>query len=130
MIKYSKLSLFKTNFNNFKLLFKNFTTNVENKTIDKSNDDTPQPKKKFDFIPPKKQIYNKKTHYRNLEIDNMFDPPKNFEEQDEKEMTHWHQTRLYDRHYIKLNNNWQKNLAKKKRKKALTKFNFENYVYT
>lgn len=83
---------------------------------------------KFDYVPPKKQIFNKKTHFRNLEVDNKLDPPKSFEEADEKELMYAEKRKLYPKEYLKINDDWQKNLMKKKKKKAKTKMLLENYV--
>jgi hypothetical protein len=77
----------------------------------------------------KKSIYNKKTHYRTLEIDNQVRPPKDLEEQDEREMLSWYKHKLFDRAYVRIMDDWQKNLATSKRKKMITKLNFENYVF-
>ena len=76
----------------------------------------------------KKKIFNKKTHYRNLEIDNKLNPAKTLEDQDERELTNWARKFHYDKKYFKIQDDWQKNLMKKKEKKAITKHNFENYV--
>ena len=76
----------------------------------------------------KKKIFNKKTHYRNLEIDNKLNPTKTLEEQDERELTDWSKRFNYDKKYLEIQDDWQKNLMRKKKKKAITKFNFENYV--
>jgi hypothetical protein len=89
--------------------------------------ETIQPKP-FEFNPDKKKIYNRKTHYRTLAIDNKLNPAKSLEEQDERELTDWHKKLVFSKKFLKINDDWQKNLMKKKEKKALTKHNFENYV--
>lgn len=76
----------------------------------------------------KSKIFNKKTHYRNLKLDNKFNPPQSFQEQDEREMVDYQKKIIFDKTYLKVMNDWQLNLANKKKKKAITKTNFENYV--
>ena len=95
---------------------------------EKLTQDQLQDKKPFEFSIDKKKFFNKKTHYRNLEIDNKLNPAKTLEDQDERELTNWARKFHYDKKYLKIQDDWQKNLMKKKEKKAITKHNFENYV--
>jgi hypothetical protein len=37
---------------------------------------------------------------------------------------------VFDKAYLRVMNDWQLNLAEKKKRKAITKANFENYVKT
>lgn len=103
------------------LFCRKFTTTDPNNPID-----NPQPEK-FEHVVPKKKIFNKKTHYRNLDIDNQLSPAKNMEEQDERELINWQRKLIFDKKYLKIMDDWQKNLMNKKRKKALTKHLYENY---
>jgi hypothetical protein len=83
---------------------------------------------KYEPVIDKKKIYKKKTHYRTLSIDNKLNPTASLEEQDERELVDWHKKKLFPKNYVKIMDDWQKNLINKKRKKAITKHNFENYV--
>ncbi len=96
--------------------------------VTESSNKTELNPKEFNFQVDKKKIYRRKTHYRNLDIENKLDPTKDIQEQDERELTDWHRKLLFDRKYIKIQDDWQKNLIKNKKKKALTKHRFENYV--
>jgi hypothetical protein len=100
------------------------TTSNSSTTPDKG----PNQKKKIEIDLDKKKIFNKKTHYRNYFIDKKLDPPKSLEEQDERELVNWHKGLRFDKKYTRIQDDWQKNLVEKKRKKAITKLNFENYV--
>jgi hypothetical protein len=113
--------------------FTNFFPKFFSETTSQSNNENLTPdqtgeKKPFEFSVDKKKIFNKKTHYRNLEIDNKLNPAKTQEDQDERELTNWARKFHYDKKYLKIQDDWQKNLMKKKEKKAITKHNFENYV--
>jgi hypothetical protein len=102
---------------------RNFSTS-ENKTVEQ----TDSSQKSYEPEIDKKKIFKKKVHYRNLDIENKLSPAKNIQEQDERELTDWHKKLIYDKKYMRIHEDWQKNLVKKKRKKAITKHNFENYV--
>jgi hypothetical protein len=97
-------------------------------TSNESNTPTDTPKKKIEVELDKKKIFNKKTHYRNYFIDKKLDPPKSFEEQDTRELSDWHRKKFFDRRYVRIMDDWQVNLVEKKRKKAITKMNYENHV--
>lgn len=76
----------------------------------------------------RKKIFNKKAHYRNLKLQNRFEPAKDFEELDSREMLDYHKKIIFDKTYLKVMNDWQLNLESKRRHKAVTKKNFEEYV--
>ncbi len=107
--------------------FKSFSTSESTSPTSVDSSESAA-KPEFNFKVDKKKIFNKKTHFRNLEIDNELDPTKSLQEQDERELTDWHKKKLYDKKYIKIHEDWQKNLMRKKKKKAITKHNYENYV--
>ncbi len=98
------------------------------KSKNESNSQEDTQTKKFDYVPERKKIFNKKTHYRNFFIEKKLDPPKTFDEQDTRELSDWHRKKTFDRRYIKVMDDWQKNLIEKKRRKAITKMNKENHV--
>ena len=105
------------------------TDNLNSGNIsNESNTPTDTPKKKIEVELDKKKIFNKKTHYRNYFIDKKLDPPKSFEEQDTRELSDWHRKKFFDRRYVRIMDDWQVNLVEKKRKKAITKMNYENHV--
>lgn len=56
------------------------------------------------------------------------DPSTTIKQQDDREMYDIHRTRLFDKNYLRIMNDWQLNLIKTKKKKAIIKYNFENYV--
>lgn len=76
----------------------------------------------------KKGILNKRFYYKTIEMSNLEQPPKDFEEQDQREMNEYHRKRLFDPTYFKIMHDWQDNILEKKRKKQITKENFEKYV--
>jgi hypothetical protein len=106
------------------------TTNPPKIDIDKrhKDDEMSEAKKKIQI--DKKKIFNKKSHWRNIDIDLELDPSKDMEEQDKREYQSFYMNNMmYDKYYMKIMNDWQKNLFRNKKKKAKTKLDFENYVY-
>ena len=99
-------------------------------TVEKNTNtsDVKTEEKKFEFNVEKKKIFNKKTHYRNIDIDKKLDPSATLDDQDERELTDWHKKLIFDKRYLNIQDDWQKNLIKNKKKKAFTKERFENYV--
>jgi hypothetical protein len=125
---------FSSNFyKNLNTISKYFTTTVPDNKDNQISTNTNQskeeiPNKKLEIEFDKKKIFNKKTHYRNYFIDKKLDPPKTFEEQDTRELSDWHRKKFFDRRYVKIMDDWQKNLVEKKRRKAITKMNKEDHV--
>jgi len=75
-----------------------------------------------------KKIFKKKHFYRNFKVLDTLGEFKDFEERDNMEMVQNLRNKLYASDYLKIHDDWQKNLLKNKIRKGIIKHNFENYV--
>lgn len=107
---------------------KNFSTDVTNEKtpINLERELTVKEKviKSLDY----KKIFKKKIYHRNFEVENTLNQFESFQRRDEQEMAEVYKKRIYNKEYLKIHNDWQKNLLKNKIRKGIIKHNFENYV--
>ena len=75
-----------------------------------------------------KKIFKKKTFYRNFKVLDTLGEFKDFEERDRMEMVQNLRNKLYASDYLKIHDDWQKNLLRNKIRKGIIKHRFENYV--
>jgi hypothetical protein len=75
-----------------------------------------------------KKIFKKKTFYRNFKVLDTLGEFKTFEERDNMEMLQNIRNKLYASDYLKIHDDWQKNLLRNKIRKGIIKHRFENYV--
>ena len=75
-----------------------------------------------------KKIFKKKTFHKNFKVQDTLGQFKDFEERDITEMQQIMKKRLYASDYLKIHDDWQKNLLKNKIRKGIIKYNYENYV--
>jgi large subunit ribosomal protein L21 len=78
-------------------------------------------------IAERKKMFNKRTHYRNFEIDRKLYPTSDIEEQDRREMVDYYNRFVMDKSYLRIMDDWQVNMAKRRAHKLKTKQLFEAY---
>lgn len=126
---FSSLVNVKTQSNLIKMInSKNFSSSLtsENPPATTQNELTVREKviKSLDY----KKIFKKKYFHRNFEVENTLGQFESHERRDQQEMAEILKKRIYSQEYLKVHNDWQKNLLKNKIRKGIIKHNFENYV--
>ena len=108
---------------------KNFSTSLtpENQTANTETELSVREKviKSLDY----KKIFKKKYFHRNFDVENTLGQFESHERRDQQEMAEVFKKRIYSQEYLKVHNDWQKNLLKNKIRKGIIKHNFENYVF-
>lgn len=107
---------------------KNFSTSLtpENPTTNSDNELSVREKviKSLDY----KKIFKKKCFHRNFEVENTLGQFPDHQRRDEQEIAEVLKKKLYNKEYLKVHDDWQKNLLRNKIRKGIIKHNFENYV--
>jgi large subunit ribosomal protein L21 len=134
------------NINKRKILFQNFqkfnykeiksnyintissTRNFSNSLTEENNPEEKSVREKVIDSLDYKKIFKKKSFYRNFKVLDTLGEFKDFEERDTTEMLQNMKRKLYASDYLKIHEDWQKNLLKNKIRKGIIKHKYENYV--
>ena len=135
MININKRKILFSNFGqkfNYKEIKSNYiniicTRNFSNTLTEENTEEKTVREKVIDKLDYQK-IFKKKSFYRNFKVLDTLGEFKDFEERDTQEMLQNMKKKLYASDYLKIHDDWQKNLLKNKIRKGIIKHKYENYV--
>lgn len=134
-LKFNFSKIFLTNqFNNTKNLLVNnitkaFSSEITNQNQPNQIDKEMSVREKVIANLDYKKIFNKKHFYRNFTVEDTFNRFDSYDQRDKQEMAERYKRRIYNKEYLRVHDDWQKNLLKNKIRKGIIKHNFDNYVF-
>jgi len=110
------------------MTIKNFSTDLSNNNNTTTDEANLTVKEKVIKSLDYKKIFKKKVFHRNFDVENTLNQFESYQRRDEQEMAEIYKKRIYSKDYLRVQNDWQKNLLKSKIRKGIIKYNYENYV--